>query len=288
MATEKELEVLDSYLANRLNTKEKADFEQKLVADQSLRSEFEFQQRLIEGLKKARAAELKSMLNNVPLSAIETNETTWITKIITGCVMVGLLGTGLYFFLDKDEEEKPNTSAKKENKIASPNETIANTPPVDQKLTPVPEETQPLKTEKKTSLRTLKKNIDSSKTIESKVTEKRKIEIFDPTHEMEGEVEQNSSEIESGDNAAESSIAVETDNTNKKYTFNYQFKDGKLFLYGSFEKDPYEILEFFDENKRTMFLFYKDNYYLLDEESQKVKLLTPITDPVLLKKLREQ
>jgi hypothetical protein len=75
--------------------------------------------------------------------------------------------------------------------------------------------------------------------------------------------------------------------TDKKYNFHYQFKDDKLYLYGSFEKNLYEIMEFFSGNKRTMFLFYKDNYYLLNEEDQTVKALAPIKDQALLEKLRD-
>jgi hypothetical protein len=286
MATEKELELLDNYLANRLNTKEKADFEQKLEADPNLRTEFEFQQRLIQGIRNARATELKSMLNNIPVSAIEASETTWVSKVVTGCVIAGLLGTGLYFVLNQEKEEKHETSVVNENKVTPPKETT-DEPQKEYTPAPVQQEQQSVKIEKETTSKTIKDSDSATSTTQGKVAEKRKLEVFDPTHEMEATTKQNNSEIESGSVATTSSIAVETDNTNKKYTFNYQFKDGKLFLYGSFERNLYEILEFFDESKRTVFLYYKDNYYLLDEDSQKVKSLTPITDPVLLKKLKE-
>jgi len=286
MATEKELELLDNYLANRLDTNEKASFEQKLEADPNLKSEFEFQQRLIEGIRNARATEIKSMLKNIPLSAIETTESTWIGKAITGCVVAGLLGTGLYFFLNQEKNDKNETTTiAKEDKVVASKE-IEPVIETEQNPAPAQEEVQSLKTEEKVVAKSSKKKADTLKASEEKVAEKRKIEVFDPTHEMEGNGTQNNSEVESGAVATTSSIVVETDNTNKKYTFNYQFKNGKLFLYGSFDKD-YEILEFVDESKHTMFLFYKESYYLLNEDNQKVKSLTPITDPVLLKKLKE-
>ena len=46
-------------------------------------------------------------------------------------------------------------------------------------------------------------------------------------------------------------------------------------------------MEFFSDNKRTMFLYYKDNYYLLNEENETVKPLAPINDAALLKKLKD-
>ncbi len=288
MATEKELELVDSYLANRLDTNEKASFEKKLEADPNLQSEFEFQRRLISGIKSARAAELKSMLSNLPIPASETSETTWVGKAVIGCLIAGLVGTGLYFYLDHEKTDKNETTIIKENTVGSTKKETTNTSiPAEPNPVAVQEEVQTVKVEEKTTSKSTTKKTDSAKANEGKVAEKRKLEVFDPTHEMENNGEQNNSKTETGSIATTSAIAVETDNTNKKYTFNYQFKNGKLFLYGSFEKNLYEILEFFDESKRTVFLFYKENYYLLNEDNQKVKSLTPITDSVLLKKLKE-
>ena len=80
---------------------------------------------------------------------------------------------------------------------------------------------------------------------------------------------------------------VETDTEHKKYTFHYVFQDGKLILYGAFEKHLYEILEFISDDKRTVVLFYKENYYLLDINKSTPTVLTPIRDRRLLKKLSE-
>jgi hypothetical protein len=82
-------------------------------------------------------------------------------------------------------------------------------------------------------------------------------------------------------------LPVSIDKNNKKYSFHYQIRDGQIFLYGPFEKGLYEIMEFFSENKRTIFLFHQNNYYLLNDETEKVRPLAPITDPVLIKKLKE-
>ena len=53
-------------------------------------------------------------------------------------------------------------------------------------------------------------------------------------------------------------------------------------------RGPYEILEFFADNKNnTVVLYYKDGYYLLREDADKVTPLKAITDPALLNKLKE-
>ncbi len=72
----------------------------------------------------------------------------------------------------------------------------------------------------------------------------------------------------------------------KKYSFHYVFKDGKLILYGAFEKNLYEILEFIGGENHTVVLFYKSNYYLLDLEKTHPTKLTPIHDQKLLKMLK--
>jgi len=82
-------------------------------------------------------------------------------------------------------------------------------------------------------------------------------------------------------------MTVKTDANNKKYNFHYQFKNGELYLYGPFDKKLIEIMEFFSDNKHTVFLFHENKYYLLNEASDKVKPLTAITDPALIRKLKE-
>jgi hypothetical protein len=100
-------------------------------------------------------------------------------------------------------------------------------------------------------------------------------------------VEEPATERRNSARAGAPSIAVDVDRDNRKYSFNYQFKDGKLVLYGPFERNLYEILEFFSDEKRTVFLYYKNNYYLLKEDNENVKELTVINDPALIKKLKE-
>jgi hypothetical protein len=114
------------------------------------------------------------------------------------------------------------------------------------------------------------------------------LDIFDPTTETESSAAEKS-EDRSGQTitSSKSSIVVAIENTDKRYNFHYQFKDSKLHLYGAFEKNLYEIMEFFSDNKRTVFLFYKDSYYLLNEEDEKIKPLAPINDPTLIKKLKD-
>ena len=306
MAVERDLELLDDYLSNRLSGSEKEAFEKQIDADPELKNEFQAQQQLIEGIKNARAVELKAMLKNVPVPPmVGPGELTLFTKVAASLVVAGLIGTGIYFYInreDKVEQEQmepiaqadPETKEKTDSKSTATTEepsknTIAEAP-VTETTTKAPtrEEKRALR---KAAKATKKASKDSSIVDDGVVAEKRKLEVFDPTRESESAVKgkEKGNDTQSTElNENSSSIQVETDITNKKYTFHYQWRNGKLVLYGSFEKNLYEILEFFgSDNKRTAFLYYKENYYLLNEDNEKVKELTPITDAALLKKLKE-
>ena len=120
---------------------------------------------------------------------------------------------------------------------------------------------------------------------------KPEVKPYDPTEETETSSQPDEIVLieseESTGTVVSSSVEVEIDATSRKLDFHYQFRDNKLILFGSFEKDLYTILEFFHENKRTVFLSYNSAYYLLDESKSKPTPLKSVTDPALLKKLQE-
>ena len=292
MAAERDLELVDDYLANRMDDKARSAFEQQLAKDPDLKAELELQQQFVNGIKKARIAELKSMLNNVPVPAAQTGGSAVISKIGLWAIAMGIVGTALYLYLtqtpetepqpttgaetQQTEKQAPYTSSGQETK-----QTNDGSPVVSEEETSSEEaasEQPPAESPKATKKRG--KKTDAAKD--------PKIDVFDPT--KEGNNDEQPTQEESSPNlpvATPTDIAVEIDSENKKYNFHYQFKEGKLFLYGPFEKNLYEIMEFFGDEKRTLFLFHKDNYYLLKEDNQKLKPLNPIQDPALLKKLKE-
>ena len=282
MASEKDFELLDQYVGNRLNVQDKAAFEQKLEMDAELKNEFLLQQKVVESIRKGRAAELKKMLNDIPLSSIPGEGTSIMTQIGLWVVVAGLVGTGLYFYFNQQE-------AKPEIQQPITNEVTAEEPPLaePQKEEQPKPENATVETDKtaKQKNKSIAPNTAAAEKAEEKPVEPSALDVFDPSEELDnaGQVDSEGHETTV---SVTPSIVVET-KIDKKYNFHYQFKDTKLYLYGSFEKNLYEIMEFFSDNKRTMFLFYKDNYYLLNEENDKVKALTPINDATLLKKLRD-
>lgn len=293
MAAERDLELLDDYLANRLDEQGRRAFEQQLNSDPGLKTEYELQQQLVSGIQKARVAELKAMLGNVAVPAPPKGAAIG-TKIALFTAVIGVVGTGIYLYLNQDQQ--------KEDLTETPAKQQENTTPVTPQAQPESKtqkpaenpaqvtEEEPYSEEPVTTEHTpaqAPKAVKKPKAGADSATKEPSIEVYDPTEEaVEGDRTQQQNE-EAGKEANRTSIAVEIDASNKKYNFHYNFKDGKLFLYGPFEKNLYEIMEFFTDDKRTIFLFYKDQYFLLREEHTKPKPLTAITDPALLKKLRE-
>jgi hypothetical protein len=295
MAAERDLELLDDYLANRLDEKGKSAFEQKLNTDPDLKNEYDLQQQFVEGIKKARVAELKAIMNNVPIPAGHSTGAAVAGKIALWAVVIAVVGTGIYFYMDEDgvAEKATETSTEQPKETPADNDTDADTDVQPESVSPQPEgkdeapvvSEEPASSEHKPgqSPKAIRKGKTSDKTAEEPA-----IDVYDPTKdtaENSSTPPKNEGSTLKENNAPSMEVEVETDN--KEYNFHYQFKEGKLILYGPFEQNLYEIMDFFSDDKHTMFLFYNTRYYLLKDEDEKLKALKSIQDPVLLKKLKE-
>jgi hypothetical protein len=290
MASERNLELLDDYLGNRLNADEKLAFEKSLEQDISLRKELDLQQRIVNGIRKARTAELKQMLNNVPVSSLPQEGPSAIAKVATWVVVAGLVSTGVYFYFRGEEAVNKQQESTTQTESAPDNINA-----IDPNASAVPKSETPAITKSEAAKTDASENSEPSPndTPESIVPESSDPaiapaarDVFDPSEEAKSNDPITAIEGAKPSTSATPSIDVKTD-AGTRYDFHYQFTEDKLMLYGVFEKNLYEIMEFFSNNKRTMFLYYKDNYYLLNEENEKVKPLKPISDEALLKKLKD-
>jgi hypothetical protein len=308
MALEKDFELLDEYLRNKLNAADKATFEQKLQADADLQREYKLQQKIAEGLRQARTAELKNMLNNIPVSSVHGSEISIGVKTLISITVAGLVATGIYLYLDKEETEVPAQQqiAKTETPAEVPtehqtepapaNEAEATTtaPASSSPATETPQPDQPKQQPAVTNQQpaTNKESTSVTKPViapkQKDSVSKPEIHVFEPGEETEStKAVDDKTATESTPKANKTTLTVKTDANNKKYDFHYQFKNGELYLFGPFDKKLIEIMEFFSDNKHTVFLFHENKYYLLNEANEKVKPLTSITDPTLIKKLKE-
>jgi hypothetical protein len=277
MATERDLELLDDYLANRMAGEDKSAFENQLKADPGLQSELAMQQRLVKAIKDARVAELKNMLSNTPIPPVNYGSSA-VVKFAAGTVVAGLIATGVFLYMDKTD----STAAREEEVKLTERETSKEAATEND-----------FKSEASTSnaespdVATTSKAPATHKTSSTAEIKQPAIDVYDPSADAQDDIEEPADERKSPARNGAPSIKVQIEKGNVNYGFNYQFKEGRLMLFGPFEKDLYEILEFFSAEKRTVFLYYKNNYYLLKDDNEEMQQLVPITDRALIAKLRE-
>ena len=256
MASENNIEHLDDYLSNRLSQGEREEFEAKMEADPNLKQEFEFQQNLIESIRSKRIAELKTMLNNTPVSFFHSEQGALVTKIAASVLVAGITISGIYYYLSNDVTE---TSQEAPIEQIVPAEDQDTTNALESESAAVPSNPEP-----KTSV-SPKSNEGDAGTLKR---ERELVKIIASTF-------------------VTSNTEVVTESNKTNFNFHYAFQNKKLVLYGTFESNQYQILEFITKEEHIFFLNYKTKYYLLDERKDEPSPLLPIKDGELLQKLRQ-
>ncbi len=258
-------ENIDDYLSNRLPEAERASFEQAMAGDPALRKEVVFQEKVIGSVRHAREKELKQMLQQIPIPTGGISP----GQLAAGIIATGVVVTGLYFFFRPEAPEPapetttavPKTIVKPETEPSAKPETIT-APAEDQKKKPAARKQTP------------------------SPVQKPDIQVADPTTELNNTEDPATTTAATEPQLTVSKLQVVTQAGDKKYSFHYQFAEGKLHLFGPFDRNLYEILEI-NGDSHAVFLYYKENYYLLDESKRDITPLGPIRDDQLLKKLRE-
>lgn len=272
-----QFELVEDYLTNRLDDGARSAFEEQMNTDPQLKAEVNLQQGIIEGVKSARAAELKAMLNNVPVGGVSSAITA---KVAIATISAGILGTILYFGL----QSTPATDQ------LTPIDEITT----EQPLTPVeqPREQAETITEsiEEPKVEQEKKQSAPSEAINPKKEVKAnppQIDVVDLTEDVNDNREETTPPTPTNKPMlSASTVEVELDDSNKNYSFHYQFKDSRLALYGPFDSSLYEIIEL-NGAVHSIFLYYKDSYYHLDEREHQIVPLIMIRDTTLLKMLEE-
>jgi len=276
----KNFELIDDYLTDRLKGEERAEFERQLANDPALQKEVKLQQRILEGIKNARAAELKSMLNKVPVGH-GVHFDFPLMRMAAGLIGAGVLAAAIYYYFRPEIhlEDASTDLLKKTEKLNPSTPTEEQKPSADSASQAEPEKNSaPLKDKVKV------------KPIKAETTQpvaKPVIEVADPSEELTEEDNLNNMPAAlASARVTASQVEVEVDSSNKKYDFHYQFEGPRLMLYGSFDKSLYEVIEI-NGVDHSLFLFYRDQFYLLDEQQRDIRKLAPIMDKALVAKLRE-
>lgn len=290
MTTEQDISLIEDYLANRLSDAEKEAFEVRLKTDKSFSEAYSFQQAVIKGIQNARIAELKAMLNQVPVGSSSISSTA--IKAIVGVSITAVISTISYFvFVYPNSEEVKSTAIEEVLVPKAENQTEATevVGATENKNISTQHETEPPSIQQNIAENKIekRKKAANNEIKEGKVVEP-KIEIFDPLAEDGQATEEPMLEDKPEEDVFTKSNTLKTEvqPKDRRHSFHYQIEGDQLKLYGPFEKELYEVLEFFSNDKRTAFLYYNRTYYSLAANST-ITELKPVMDPKLIQKLEQ-
>ena len=287
--------LVQAYFDNEMSAEERVDFEQLIDRDPNLQEEFNLQKDIIEGIRHYRKAELKAHLSTIPTGGI-----VWTTPLrwaVFGGSAVGL-STLAYFLLFP-----PLPSSYSEVNLgdgvvldltdnsAVPARPMVPHTPEEIAYAPEVEATQP---EPKPVQQSTVIAITETRTANNDaVAETPKLEAptrtipeypSQPEFVSEGPEENLPGSIFFEQNREEYNVEVEYMHT-RKYDFHYQFYNNKLYLYGDFEGQLYEIIEYNNQDGREFYLFFNQTYHKIDQGQREITELTAIENDALIQQL---
>jgi len=275
-------ELIDDYLTNKLNEQDRKSFEKQVNSDPVLKADLELQQEIIYGLKAARVAELKAMLNKVPVST----PVIYLSplRIAAGLAGAAVLATAVYFYVENNFSFNPKQMSSSMIDSIRQEEQISSEILIDSTTTELNNEINVVGKKHK-EVNKVRGNENNG--VENSKETRPVIDLMDPSEEFtENEVVPEKATV-SKSTISVSRITVNVISSERKLKSHYQFANGKLILYGDYDNGLYEIIEVNAESARSLFLFYKTKYYLLDDSKKEVTLLSEISDPNLIQKLNE-
>ena len=282
-------ERIEAYLNNELSESEGQQLMQDINSDPSLKSEFQFQESVIDGIKDYRKKELIARLDNIQVAS--TGQSMLLKAIgIVGIATVVSVGT--YFWVNNtdeqpiDIEETNNTE-----QIVTPSEEPQELAIEEIKKEDIAEE-ETIATEK------VEETVDSTPAVTETPKEDKSTVIPDVIIPDVEEPESGTSldveeDLSAPEAMASSSIRLRSSTDvevklNKKYDFHYQVKNGGLILYGNFNDSPFEVIELNTNQGINSYLYFEDHFYSLANDSEDIKPLKVIENKELIKELEKR
>ena len=297
-------ERITSYLDGHMSQGEMLEFEKQLHTDPVLRSEFELQQDIIHTLKDFRKAQLKTRLDQVPVSAGPSGLVG--IQAAAAIVISGIIGLGAYLYFNTGGEEPATISESLEPiaKTEIPQEEIVEPIAIpsneeveaeSESVDIVGEEsiniekpanlTKTTKEEKPAVTKAVETEEEPEEIIEKPVINSPN--LIEPNLEEsnpEESIEMPSAALAQDGLLDNNVVAVETARKDSDM-FHYQYFSGKLYLYGDFRDNPYEILELNSSNGKRLFIYYNNEYYRIKDDQKEITALEKLSDQDTIKKL---
>ncbi len=281
-------ELLDAYFNGEMNEAESLDFLNQVEDNNVLKQEFNFQKEIVEVIQSVRKAELKARLNNVVVGG-SAAEGFSVGKFATlgGIIVIAGLSY-LYFSNDTDmsvETVEPKAISESYEEYI-PTEDIEDETEKVEELAVDPAMEEAIFEKEISEINDDQDEVSQPIVTAPNIHKPEAVEPLEITNEDENEVIPGSG-ISSNSIPTSSSIDIEIDDSRKKYSFHYQMKGGRLYLFGTFDKGLYEILEFNSVEGKILFLYYKEKYYGINKNQNDITALQEVTESSLLAKLKE-
>lgn len=286
-------EFVNRYLDNELSKINQLEFENKLLHDSELREEYNFQKDLVEGIKDVRRMELKSRLSNIPINT-PLYQTLGFKAVAVASISAGI-GFGAYYLLSGEDKIQLSEIELNKNEITITDQN--ELPSIPEAITPIIEETEEVPepiseivSQEKPKSEIVAKNTEEKvepNIIQPNIIQPDIVESFED-EDIQSEdinIDNNINNLDNIKENIESTVEIATVK-DKRNKFHYKFFENKLYLLGSFNDMPYEIIELNTSKGKSYFLFYNDEYFKLNKEQIKPAPLVKIENDSLVNELK--
>jgi hypothetical protein len=235
---------------------------------------------------------LKNRLNNIDVTTTSTGVSSAV-KIAASFITVGIIGAGVYYMTvvsSKDKQKETVTVVMNEN-LQTPElkeEDIKNTTITTGKNALNNNTIRQSKTASRTSLSKENKTVNGTQNIVAQANVPNGIIAETETDRISRDATidvPNGSIAETSVGKAEN-VDISISDKNKK-DFSYQYYSNKLFLYGDFNDQPYNLFEVNTPKSKQLYLYYDGKYYELKSNQSKVTRLKEVKDSSVLKYLNK-
>lgn len=299
---------IDAYLRGELNASDLTKFESAMDNDPSFAEHVKVEQKIQQGLSEVRKAELKARLDALDVSTgwfggVGQLASSTAVKTLGGLVVASVAGVLIYNSLDSDVTIEP-TSNLILTEISSP-QPAEDIPTVIIPVEELAESSNPdlpvneiVSAKESLAAEPTKEVVAEMPLVENEAKKTTEATEFVPnvTVPQPGDLAKEEgfsapdTEVptmaDTDEIKTESLTPVDVKTVQKKNeSLKYKYFDGKLFLYGDFNDNPYEILEINGATDRRLFLYYTKEFYSI-EITDKVQELSPIGNAKLINELK--
>lgn len=287
--------LIEAYFDGSIKPEQKLMLESKIETDPLLKAEFNLQQNIINGIGDIRKQQLKARLSSLDVSGSGSmlfgSRVKWLAGTLT---VVTIFSSLLYWYMSDSAKNQLQLNSedvllmeKEAFTLQAPNATANSNENFDVVVSKVNKTVKEDFTASKPdlTLRSIKK-AESEKSAKAKpqaLVSFKDNDDFQPYKDKEfsKSIERDINRNVSSETDIEFFNSVRPDDT-----YHYRYFNNKLYLYGEFENEPYEIIELHNKGKKQLFLSYQNEIYSINNNITDITPLQKVEDEMLIMELR--